>query len=67
MFSQLIEPSLFNTFSSEKIHLLFCNNTCKPAVPFMHNQYVPLIICSQKYPKAKEIENINYHNIQPAI
>ena len=25
MFNQLIEPRLFNPFSSEKIHLLFCN------------------------------------------
>ena len=53
MFSQLIEPRLFNPFSSEKIHLLFCNNTCEPPVPFMHNHYIPLIICSQKNAKNK--------------
>ena len=53
MFSQLIEPRLFNPFSTEKIHLLFCNNTCEPPVPFMHNHYVPLIICSQKNAKNK--------------
>ena len=53
MFSQLIEPRLFNAFSSEKIHLLFCNNTCEPPVPFIHNLYVPLIICSQKNTKNK--------------
>ena len=44
MFRQLIEPRLFNPFSSEKIRLLFCNNTCGPPVPFMHNHHVPLII-----------------------
>ena len=50
-FSQLIEPRLFNPFSSEKIHLLFCSNTREPPVPFMHNHYVSLIICSQKNAK----------------
>ena len=53
MFSQLIEPRLFNPFSSEKLYLLFCNNTCEPPVPFIHNHYVPLIICSQKNAKNK--------------
>ena len=53
MFSQLIEPRLFYPFSSEKIHLLFCNNTCKSPVPFIHNHYVPPIICSQKNTKNK--------------
>ena len=67
MFSQLIEPRLFNPFSTEKIHLFFWNNTCGPPVPFMDNHYVPLIICSQKMLKTEEIENINYHHIQPAI
>ena len=67
MFSQLIEPRLFNPFSTEKIHLLFCNNTCEPPVPFMHNHYVPLIICSQKNAKNKGNRKINYHHIQPAI
>ena len=67
MFGQLIEPPLFNPFSSEKIHLLFCNNTCNLPVPFMHNHYIPLIICSQKMLKTKAIENINYHHIQPVI
>ena len=43
MFSQLIQPYLFNLFNN-KIHLLFCNNTSKPQVPFMYNHYVPLII-----------------------
>ena len=67
MLSQLIETRLFNSFNSEKIHLLFCNNTWELPVPFMHNHHVPLIICSQKLLKTKEIENINYHRIQPAI
>ena len=53
MFSQLTEPHLFNPFSIEKIHLLFCNNTSEPPVPFMHNHNVPLIICSQKNAKNK--------------
>ena len=53
IFSQLIEPRLFNPFSAEKIHLLFCNHTCEPPVPLMHNHYVPLIICSQKNAKNK--------------
>ena len=53
MFSQLIELPLFNPFNSEKIHLLFCNNICEPPVPFMHNHYVPLVICSQKNAKNK--------------
>ena len=35
MFSQLIQPYLFNPFSNKKIHLLFCNNTSKPPVPFI--------------------------------
>ena len=59
MFSQLIEPRLFNPFSSEKIHLLFCNNTFEPPIPFMHNHYVPLIICSQKNAKNKENRKYN--------
>ena len=68
MFSQLIEPCLFNPFSSEKILLLFCNNACEPPAPFMHSYYVLLIICpQQKMLNTKEIENINYHHIQPAI
>ena len=68
MSSQLIEPRLINPFSTEKIHLLFCINTFEPPVPFMHNHNVILIICSQKKMlKTKEIENINYHHIQPAI
>ena len=49
----MIEPRLLNPFGSEKIHLLFCNNTCEPPVPFMHNHYVPLLICSQKNAKNK--------------
>ena len=53
MFTQLIEPRLFNPLSTENIHLLFCNNTCEPPVPFMHNYYVLLIICSQKNAKNK--------------
>ena len=53
MFIQLIEPRLFNPLSTENIHLLFCNNTCEPAVPFMHNYYVLLIICSQRNSKNK--------------
>ena len=48
-----IEPRLFNPFSSEKIHLLFCNNTSEPPIPFMDNQYVRLIIYSQKKREAK--------------
>ena len=44
----MIESRLLNGFSNEKIHLLFCNNTCEPPIPFMQNHYVPLIICSQK-------------------
>ena len=67
MFSQLTEPCLFNPFGSEKIHLLFCNNTCEAPVLFMHNYHVPLIICFQKILKAKEIQNIKHHFIQPAI
>ena len=66
MFSQLIDPRLFNPFSSEKIHWLFCNNTCEPPVPFTHNHDVLLIICSQEMLKTKEMENVNYHHIQPA-
>ena len=42
MFSQLIEPRLFNPFS-----------TCEPPVPFVHNRYLPIIICSQKNAKGK--------------
>ena len=53
LFSQLIEPRLFNPFNSEKSHLLFCNNTSKPLVPFVHNHYVPWVICSQKIAKNK--------------
>ena len=53
MSSQLIEPCLFNPFSGEKINLLFCNNTCEPPDPFMHNHYVPVVICSQKNAKNK--------------
>ena len=53
MFSQLTKPRLFNPFSSEKIHLLCCNNTCEPPVPFMHNHYIALNICSQKNAKNK--------------
>ena len=53
MLNQLIEPRLLNPFSSEKIHLLFCNNTCEPPLPFMHDHYVPLIIYSQKNAKNK--------------
>ena len=53
MFSQLIEPRLFNPLSNEIIHLLFCNNTCEPPVPLMKNHYVPLLICSQKNAKNK--------------
>ena len=67
MFTQLIEPRLLNPFSSEKIDLLFCKNTYEPPVPLRHNHHVPLIICSQKKKKTKEIENINDHHIQPAI
>ena len=52
-FSQLIKPRLFNPFSTEKIHLLFCNNTCEPPVPFMHNHFAPLMICSQENAKNK--------------
>ena len=52
-FSQMIEPRLFNPFSTEKIHLLFCNNTCEPPVTFMDNHYIPLIIYSQKNAKNK--------------
>ena len=59
--------SFIQSFCSEIINLLICNNPCEPPVPFMHNQYVPLIICSQKMVKTKEIENINDHHIQPAI
>ena len=53
MFSQLIERHLFNPSSTEKIYLLFCKNTCEPPVPFMHNHYVTLIICSQENAKNK--------------
>ena len=53
MFTQLIEPRLFNPFSSEKIDLLFCKNTYEPPVPLRHNHHVPLIICSQKKKKLK--------------
>ena len=67
MFSQLTEPCLFNPFITEKIYLLFGNNTCEPPVPLMHNHYVPVIICSKKMLKTKEIENKNYHHIQPVI
>ena len=49
----MIEPRLFNPFSNENINLLFCNNTCEPPIPFMHNHYVPLIICSRKNAKNK--------------
>ena len=59
MFSQLVEPRLFNPFSTEKIHLLFCNNTCEPPVPFIHNHYVPLIIFSQKNAKNKGNRTFN--------
>ena len=67
MFSELIEPLLFNPFRTEKIHLLFSKNICEPPVLFLHNHYVSLIICSQKMLKTKEIENINYQHLQPAI
>ena len=53
MFSQLIEPCLFNPFWTARIDLLFRNNTCEPPVPFMHNHFAPLIICSQKNAKKK--------------
>ena len=52
----MIEPRLFNPFSSEKIHLLFCSNTYEPPVPLRHNHYVPLIICSQKKKKKKKLK-----------
>ena len=58
MLSQLIQPYLFNPFNNNKIHLLFCNNTSKPPIPFMYDQ---------KMLKAKELGNINYHHIQAAI
>lgn len=52
IFSQLIESRLFNPFSNEKVHLVFCNNTINSPVPFVHNHYVPLTICpQQKYLK----------------
>ena len=67
-FQSLIDPCLFKLFRGEKIHLVCCNNTCEPTVPFMHNHYNPLMICCQKMLKAKEIETIhqNYHPIKPA-
>ena len=55
IFSQMIEPRLFNPFSSKEILLLFCN-ICEPPVPFMYNWYVQLIICSQK--NAKKMANL---------
>ena len=39
--------------------MLFSNNTCKTLVTFAHNQYAPLISCSQK--NAKSLENRKYH------
>ena len=53
IFSQLIEPYIFNPFSNEKGDLLLCNNSSKPPVPFMYNRYVPLIICFQRNAKSK--------------
>ena len=48
MFSQLTEPRWFNPFSNKKVYLLFCNNASESSIPFMHNNYVLLIICSHK-------------------
>ena len=67
MFGQLIELRLLNPFSNEKFHLLFWNKTSEHPVPFMHNHYVPLSFVFKKMIKQKEIENINYHHIEPAI
>ena len=33
MFSQFIQPYLFNPFNNNKIHFLFCNNISKHPVP----------------------------------
>ena len=65
--AQLIQPCLFNHFNNNKIHFLFCNNTSKPPVPFMYSHFVPVIIFSQKMLKTKQLRNISYHHIQPAI
>ena len=48
MFNQLIKPREFCSFNSERIHLLFCNNSIIPPITFRHNHYVPLIFCSEK-------------------
>ena len=48
MFNQLIKPREFPSFNSETIHLLFCNNSVVPPTPFRHNDYVPLIFCSEE-------------------
>ena len=48
MFNQLIKPREFYSFNSERIHLLFCNNSIIPPITFRHNHYVPLIFCSEK-------------------
>ena len=48
MFNKLIKPREFPFFDSERIYLLFCNNSIVPPTPFRHNHHVPLIFCSEK-------------------
>ena len=48
MFNQLIKPREFPSFNAETVHLLFCNSSIVPPTPFSHNDYVPLIFCSEK-------------------
>ena len=48
MFNHLIKPRQLPSFNSVTIHLLCCNNSIVPPTPFRHNQYIPLIVCSEK-------------------
>ena len=59
MSSQLTGSRLFNSFNNEKVHLSLCNNISESPVL--------LIICSQEILKKKQIGNLNFHTIQPAI
>ena len=66
---QLIQSCLFNPFHNNKLHFCFVyyNNAGKPLVLFIYSHYVPLIIFFKKMLKTRQLGNINYYQIQPAI
>ena len=53
MFNQPIKPGKCPSFNSfylffKTIYLFFCNSSIVPPTRFRHNNYVPLIFCSEK-------------------